>query len=466
MSRRWSRSWRRQARQRQARQPGASSGTGRLSAPYRLVLRGRRAVAGWLTGTGRGGSASGPSLPRRRFALRDLLDEALAGVAARPTRLVLLTLGTVLGIAALVSTIGIGQTASGQITQRFDEAQATRVTVEAREVPGRGGDEQALTTLPWDTPERLTRLNGVVAAGTYARVDTGDEAVRGLPVLDRTGTAQQDVPVSAASPGLFEALEARLSGGRYFDAGHDQRGDPVVMLGRYAAERLNLDRVDTQPSIFIGERPFTVIGIIDSVGARAELLDSAVLPVGTARAVYGLTGPDVAEIRTDLGAAQLIAGQAPVAIDPNNPDTLQVNAPPRPGELRRDVVGDVNALFLVLGGVALLVGGLGIANVTLLSVLERISEIGLRRAVGASRMHIASQFLLESVIVGLLGGLVGTAVGVLTTVVVSATREWTPLLDYRLALLAPVLGALIGLLAGTYPAWRAAAIEPIAALRA
>jgi putative ABC transport system permease protein len=99
-------------------------------------------------------------------------------------------------------------------------------------------------------------------------------------------------------------------------------------------------------------------------------------------------------------------------------------------------------------------------------VLERVSEIGLRRAVGASRVHIAGQFLLESVIVGLLGGLVGTAVGVLATVAVSATREWTPLLDIRLALLAPVLGALIGLLAGTYPAWRAAAIEPIAALRA
>jgi putative ABC transport system permease protein len=155
-----------------------------------------------------------------------------------------------------------------------------------------------------------------------------------------------------------------------------------------------------------------------------------------------------------------------VAVSPNSPELVQVNAPPRPGELRRDVVGDVNALFLLLGAVALLVGGLGIANVTLLSVLERISEIGLRRAIGATRVHIASQFLVESVIVGLLGGLVGTAVGVLTTIGVSIFREWTPLLDPRLAIAAPLLGALIGLLAGTYPAWRAASIEPIAALRA
>jgi putative ABC transport system permease protein len=404
---------------------------------------------------------------RRRLSVRDLCDEALAGVAARPARLILLTLGTVLGIAALVATIGIGQTAAGQITQRFDEATATRVVVEAREgeAPGEEG-AVALSRLPWDAPARLIRLNGVAAAGTYARVDTGDATVTGLPVADPAGAAVQDVPVAAGSPGLFEAVRAQLRTGRLYDAGHDERGDPVVVLGRYAAERLGIDRIDSQPSIFIGERPFTVIGIVESVGARAELLDSAVMPDGTARAVYGLTSPQAVEVRTELGAAQLVARQAPVAISPNAPELLDVNAPPRPGELRRDVVGDVNALFLVLGGVALLVGGLGIANVTLLSVLERISEIGLRRAVGATRLHIAGQFLVESGIVGLLGGLIGATVGVLATVGVSAFRDWTPLLDMRLAIGAPLLGALIGLLAGTYPAWRAAAIEPIAALRA
>lgn len=403
---------------------------------------------------------------RRRLGARDLLDEALAGVAARPARLALLTLGTVLGIAALVATIGIGQTAAGQITQRFDEAVATRVVVEPREGRGPGEGDVALARLPWDAPDRLTRLNGVVAAGTYARVNIGDAEVRGLSVADPAGTATQDVPVATGSPGLFAALRAELQAGRLYDTGHDERGDPVVVLGRYAAERLGINRIDTQPSIFVGDRPFTVIGILETVGARAELLDSAIMPVGTARAGYGLTALDAVEIRTDLGAAQLVARQSPVAIDPNSPELLDVNAPPKPGQLRRDVVGDVNALFLVLGGVALLVGGLGIANVTLLSVLERISEIGLRRAVGATRVHIAGQFLVESVIVGLLGGLIGATVGVLATVGLSAVRDWTPLLDMRLALGAPLLGALIGLLAGTYPAWRAAAIEPIAALRA
>lgn len=416
----------------------------------RLPGPGRRRAAGRQRPAGGG----------RRMRLRDLLGEALAGVAARPSRLALTTLGTVLGIAALVATIGLGQTAAGQITDRFDAVAATRVTVAAGQTDGPDG-EVALTRLPWDAPDRLTRLAGVASAGTFASVDAGGDPVRGVPY----GTQQQTVPVAAASAGLFEALGARLSGGRFFDEGHDERGDAVVVLGRYAADRLGINRVDSQPSIFIGDRAFTVIGILDAVDYRTELQDSVIMPMTTARELYGLEAPEVLEVRTDLGAAQLIGRQAPIAVDPNNPDLLDVTAPPAPGSLRDNVSADVNGLFLALGGLALLVGGLGIANVTLLSVLERVSEIGLRRAVGAGRSHVAGQFLIESGIVGFLGGLIGSTVGVLATVGVSVLRDWTPLLDIRLALVAPLLGGLIGLVAGAYPAWRAAAVEPIAALR-
>lgn len=396
----------------------------------------------------------------RRMTLGDLLGEALAGVAARPSRLALTTLGTVLGIAALVATIGLGQTAAGQISDRFDAVAATRVTVEPGETDGPDG-EVALTQLPWDAPQRLERLAGVASAGTFATVDVGGDPVRGVPY----GTQQRTVPVAAASPGLFEALGARLSGGRTFDEGHDARGDAVVVLGRYAADRLGINRVDSQPSIFVGDRAFTVIAILDAVDYRSELQDSVIMPMTTARELYGLQAPEVLEVRTDLGAAQLIGRQAPIAVDPNDPGLLDVTAPPRPGSLRDNVSADVSGLFLALGGLALLVGGLGIANVTLLSVLERVSEIGLRRAVGAGRSHVAGQFLVESGLVGFLGGLIGSAVGVLATVGVSVARDWTPLLDVRLALVAPLLGGAIGLVAGAYPAWRASAVEPITALR-
>lgn len=395
-------------------------------------------------------------------AVRDLLDEALAGVAARPTRLILTTLGTVLGIAALVGTVGLGQTAAGQITQRFDLAAATRVVVQPDDKGGQEGE--AATQLPWDAPERIARLNGVDAAGTVSQLEVGDDLVRSVAGLDgqREGHALQ---VMAGSPGLFDAVRASLKTGRFFDAGHDNRGDRVVVLGKNAAERLGINRVDSQPAIFVGDQAYTVIGILDSVSGRAELLDAVIMPNGAAKLAYDLEAPDAVEIRTAVGAAQLIAGQAPVAIDPNNPSALKVDAPPKQGGVRKGVESDLNALFLLLGAVALLVGGLGIANVTLLSVLERVSEIGLRRALGAARRHVAVQFLVESVIVGFLGGLLGTAVGVLLTVGVSWFRDWTPILDSRLSLGAPLLGAVIGLIAGTYPAWKASAIQPITALR-
>jgi putative ABC transport system permease protein len=395
-------------------------------------------------------------------ALRDLLDEALAGVAARPTRLVLTTLGTVLGIAALVGTMGLGQTASGQITQRFDLAAATRVVVQPDDHGGQSGE--AATQLPWDAPDRIGRLNGVDAVGTASVIDVGDQVVRSVAGLDSQKDGQA-LTVIAASPGLFDAVRANLRTGRLFDSGHDKRADRVVVLGKHAAERLGINRVDAQPAIFLGDQAYTVIGILDSVTGRAELQDAVIMPNGAAKAAYALESPDVVEIRTQVGAAQLVARQAPVAIDPNNPSALKVDAPPVQGAVRKGVQSDLNALFLLLGAVALLVGGLGIANVTLLSVLERVSEIGLRRALGAARRHVAGQFLVESVIVGFLGGILGTAVGVLLTVGVSFARDWTPVLDIKLAVGSPLLGAVIGLIAGTYPAWKASAIEPITALR-
>jgi putative ABC transport system permease protein len=142
-----------------------------------------------------------------------------------------------------------------------------------------------------------------------------------------------------------------------------------------------------------------------------------------------------------------------------------VMAPAAPGGVQSDVQGDVNVIFLALGGVALLIGGVGIANVTLLSVMERAGEIGLRRALGARRRDIAGQFVVESVIVGGLGGLIGASTGVAVVAVVSLLQHWTPILDLSVVGTASVGGAVVGLLAGLYPAWRAARLEPVAALR-
>lgn len=400
---------------------------------------------------------------RSSFAPIDLVNEALTALLARPSRAALTALGTVLGVAALIATLGLSRTAGAQIVSSFDELAATEVRVEP--ASSRFFGEQQASAIPWDAEDRLVRLNGVSAAGTESDVDVGTALARSVPVVDPLGRNELQIPVVAASPGLFEATRATLRTGRFFDDGHSERADPVAVLGPAAAERLRVDRVDNTPAIFLGDQSFAVVGILDDVARRPSLLSAIILPNGTARERFALAAPAAVQIEVDIGAASLIGEQSVIALSPNEPSLLRAQVPPEPRAVRANVEDDVNALFIVLGGVSLLVGALGIANVTLVSVLERTGEIGLRRALGARRRHIAAQFLTESAAVGFLGGLVGATVGILIIVGVSAQRDWTPVLDAELALVAPLVGAAVGLLAGAYPAIRAASTEPIEALR-
>jgi ABC-type antimicrobial peptide transport system permease subunit len=411
------------------------------------------------------GSGGTRRIVRSRLSFRDLVAESVSGMLARPGRTVLTILGTVLGVAALVATLGLAKTAGNQIVTRFDALAATSVSVSNRSDGFFGGPSTDISLIPWDAEDRLVRLNGVVAAGTLTRVETGGELVSSVPITDPLGQSEFAIDLIATSPGLFAAVGGELATGRYFDAGHSERGDPVAVLGAAAARRLNVTRVDQQPAIFVGDTTLVVIGIVGGVSRDASLLNSIMIPDGTARRLFGTQAPAEVRIRTELGAAQLIGEQAPIALAPNDPGALRVAVPPEPRAVKSGVEEDVNTLFLVLGGVSLLVGAIGIANVTLVSVLERIGEIGLRRAVGAARRHIAAQFLVESAAMGFVGGVIGASVGVLIIVAVSASKQWTPVLDAGVPLVAPIAGALVGLIAGLYPSWRASSLEPVDALR-
>ena len=399
-----------------------------------------------------------------RVHWRGQFGEALNGVLARPSRLVLTALGAALGLAALVATLGLAQTAANQVSRHFDAIAATQVSVRPQSESAAGGESTVSVAMRMDSAARVVRLPGVVAAGTITRIADAPP-VRSVPVIDPSAPAPPLVPVLAATPGLFAAVDAHVVAGRTYDTGHEDRGDAVVVLGANAAERLGINRIDNSPTVLIGERPFAVIGIIDGVVRHTELLDGVVVPQATAARVLGLVAPEQLQIQTAQGAATLVAHQAPIALEPNDPASMVASAPPPPSALRDRVRGDVNALFIVLGLVALFAGAVGIANVMLLSVLERIGEIGLRRALGATRRNVATQFLLESGLVGFLGGLVGASTGVTVALVVSSTKHWTPVLDLRLAVGAPALGLTVGILAGAFPAWRASAIEPVDALR-
>ncbi len=391
----------------------------------------------------------------------DLGDEALAGLFARPGRMSLTVLGTVIGLAALVATLGLSRTAGNRIVGRFDELAATEIVVSRSNT---STPEESV--LPWDSPERLERLNGVVAAGSMSTVDVAGRQVSTSPISDPTRQTEFNLTIQAASPGLFEAVRAQLRSGRYFDPGNSDRADRVAILGPSAALKLGISRLEQLPALRIGDDIYLVVGILDGVARQPGLLGAVIIPEGTAQRDFGLRSPELVVVETRIGATQLISQQIPLALRPDSVRGLRVAAPSEPKRARDLVQKDLNVLFLMLSGVSLLVGAIGIANVTLVSVIERTGEIGLRRALGAARRHIAFQFLLESATMGLFGGILGASLGVLVVGGVSAYQSWTPVLDPLVPLVAPLIGGITGLVSGTYPALRAARMEPVEALRA
>jgi macrolide transport system ATP-binding/permease protein len=377
--------------------------------------------------------------------------------------MMLTVLGVVIGLTALVATMGLTRTASNRIISQFDQLAATELFVSARAGKTTGFIDP--NAIPWDAPARLRRLNGVVVAGMMSEVDVGDALISSSPVTDPLNQSAFKLAVRAASPELFRAVRAELEAGRLPDSGHSSRADRVAVLGPDAARRLGITGLEQLPAISIGDQIYLVLGILRDVVRKPELLGAVIIPEGTARRYFGLAGPGTVVVETKIGAPYLIAEQARWALRPDDPRVLKVEVPQEPRRVRDEVQSDLNVMFLLLGGLSLVVGAIGIANITLVGVMERTAEIGLRRAIGATRGHIAAQFLFESASMGVIGGVIGASLGVLIVVVVSAYQVWTPVLDPAAPVLALLVGGAIGLLSGTYPALRAARLEPVEALR-
>lgn len=410
-------------------------------------------------------AASAVRTRRDGYDLLDLLGEATADIGARPGRLIVTLVGTVLGIGALVATVGFAQTASGQIARQFDVGAATHIVAGPAQTKARGGASVDTGRLPWDAVERAGHLAGVESSALLGEVDLHGAGITAVAVNDPSAPAVASPALYAASAEILDTAGGRIVEGRVFDEGHDRRADRVAVVGARAAVTLGIHGIGSQPSVFIAGVPYAVIGVFDGIERLGALVDAVVIPTSTARADFALTAPGDLNASIAVGAGPQLRGQLALALAPDDPGTIEITAPPGRSDLSTDVQSDVGFVFVLLGVVVLLAGGLGIANVTMLSVMERVGEIGLRRALGATRRQIAAQFVVESVTIGLLGGVMGAGVGILTVVVTAIARGWTPVLDPLIAVGGALLGALVGLVAGGLPARRASRIEPVVALR-
>ncbi len=398
------------------------------------------------------GRLSGPT--DSRLGARDVLRVGSLGLRSRRLRASLSALGISIGIAAIVGVLGISQSSKSSLLAELGRL-GNLLTVE----PGQtffGANAE----LPVQAPGMVGRIGpvaDVTALGSVSNADVYRNAH--VPAVQTNGLG-----VNAADPGLLKTLGGEMASGTFLNAATAKY--PAVVLGSDAATALGIDRADARTEIWLGNHWFTVVGILKPVALAPEIDRSALIGFPVAESLLGFDGhPTKLYIRTDPSQVAAVRSVLPQTAYPAHPDQVQVSRPSDVLAAQAAAKGAYNGLLLGLGAVALLVGGVGIANVMVISVLERRSEIGLRRALGATRRHVGMQFLAESLLLAVVGGLVGTALGVLATASYAASQHWSIELP-PLAIYGGIgAAAVIGAVAGLYPATRAARLSPTDALR-
>jgi putative ABC transport system permease protein len=385
----------------------------------------------------------------------DLFRVASMGLRSRRLRASLSALGIAIGIAAMVAVLGISESSKADLLASLDELGTNLLVAEA----GGGfiGAEDA--ALPTTSETMLRRIGPVEEVSSVTSVDA--TVLRtDLAPSDQTG----GITVKAADTQLLDTLVGEMADGEWLDAA--RAGLPVVVLGSVAAERLGITDVGDSLQVWLGGRWFTVIGIMEPFELAPDLDTSAIIGRDIATAELGAAeAPGTIYLRTDPDDVDAVQSVVAPTANPESPDQVEVSRPSDAIEARAAASNAFTALFLGLGAVALLVGGVGIANVMVISVLERRSEIGLRRALGATRRHVSVQFLSEALLLSVVGGLAGVVLGAAVTAGYDVARGWDVVVPVA-GLVGGVAAALvIGAVAGLYPATRAARLAPTDALR-
>lgn len=383
----------------------------------------------------------------------DVARLSVRGVAERPLRAVLSALGIAIGVAAMVSILGI--TASSQ-TALDDQVESLGTNL-LRVAPG--DDPLGETAeLPSSAPAMIDRLSGVQVTGHVAELD-------GLSV-GRSRYADPDetlgLQVNAAGGDLLESIGAQMRGGSWL--GPTSQQFPTAVLGSTAASRLGVTQIGQQ--VVINRQAFTVTGVLKPVALAPELDTGVMIDVDQAAQLYNYAGsPTTIYLRANEARISAIRDLLGPTAAPQHPGQVQISRPSDALLAKNLATQTLTTVLLGLGAVALLVGGIGVANTMVISVIERQHEIGLRRALGASRSHVRLQFLTESIVLASLGGMVGVLIGVTATSIVALHAEWRPDIPAPGVSGSVVVTILVGVIAGIYPAIRASRVPPTVALQ-
>jgi putative ABC transport system permease protein len=395
-----------------------------------------------------------PRLRPGRLGSFELLRIGGRGLAARRLRSTLTAIGIAIGIAAMLAVLGISEASRASLLSVLDRLGTNLLTV----TPGQTflGTE---ATLPTDSPAMIRRIGPIDGVSAVTSVEA---TVRRTDQVDKAETG--GIAVLAVQTSLLETLGGSMARGRFLDGATERY--PTVVLGSIAAERLGIVDLDAGVQVWIGGRWFTVVGILDPLPLTPEFDRAALIGLPAAETAFDThPAPTTIYVRADPARIEAVRSVLAGTVNPEHPEEIRVSRPSDALEAKAAAATTFTALFLGLGAVALLVGGLGIANVMLMAVLERRSEIGLRRALGATREHIAGQFVVEAMLLAGIGGALGVTVGVGIAAAYAGSQGWSAVIPV-IGVAGGVFGAiLIGATAGLYPALRAASVPPTEALR-
>ncbi len=393
-------------------------------------------------------------MARSRLRPSDVLRVGASGPRARKMRTALSALGVSIGIAAMVGVLGLSESSRSALLDEIAALGTNLLTVEAGGGFG-GGDGE----LPASAVGSIERIDGVEQTSAVYPVDAD---VYRNEFIDPGETG--GVSVVATDLELLDTLNGEVADGRWFDEA--SASVPTVVLGSVSAERLGVTDLDERTFVYLGDEYVEVIGVLEEFPLSADLDRSVFIGHDAAQRWYDAEDvPDVIYTRVDDGSIDAARDAIPGNADPESPEEVTVSRPSDALEAQAAADDTLTTLFLGLGAVALLVGGIGIANVMVIAVIERRGEIGLRRALGATRAHIRRQFLTEAVILSALGGTAGVGRGVWATFVYSATQGWRVIIPGSAASGGFAAALVIGAVAGLYPAMRAARLAPTEALR-